>query len=91
YGPGKPICVSLERLPMEAVLSVSDGGRGIAQADCGRIFERFERAGDYGAAPGLGLGLYISRQIAREHGGSIDVRSELGCGSVFKLHLPLPA
>ena len=91
YGPGKPIQVRLERQSRQAVLSVSDGGRGIARADCARIFERFERAGDAGSTPGLGLGLYISRQIAREHGGSISVRSELGQGSVFELQLPLAA
>ena len=50
-----------------------------------------ERAGDAGSTPGPGLGLYISRQIAREHGGSISVRSELGQGSVFELQLPLAA
>ncbi|RYG09340.1 MAG: HAMP domain-containing histidine kinase [Burkholderiales bacterium] len=91
YGPGSPIHVQLECRPPQAVLSVHDGGRGIAPEDCGRVFERFVRAGDHSTAPGLGLGLYISRQIAQEHGGSLDVRSALGSGSVFSLSLPLSA
>jgi signal transduction histidine kinase len=91
YGPGRPIRIGLEREAKEAVLSVSDNGRGIAQADYERIFERFERAGDHGAAPGLGLGLYISRQIAQQHGGRMEVSSALGRGSDFRLRLPLLA
>lgn len=91
YGPGKPIHVDMASAPPHAVLKVHDRGRGIAPEDCERVFERFVRAGDPSTAPGLGLGLYISRQIAQEHGGSLEVHNAVGSGSVFTLKLPLTA
>ena len=55
-----------------------------------KIFERFERAGVSGKKiSGLGLGLYITRQIVEAHGGSIKVDSKVGNGSVFTVDLPL--
>jgi PAS domain S-box-containing protein len=71
-----------------AVLKVTDHGIGIAPESRGRIFERFERAVPIQKFSGLGLGLYISSEIARAHQGSIRVESELGKGSTFVLELP---
>jgi signal transduction histidine kinase len=69
-------------------LEVRDHGVGIEAAELPRIFRKFQRA--YSARPngGLGLGLYISRQIVEAHGGSIRVESAPGEGSTFKVELP---
>jgi two-component system, OmpR family, sensor kinase len=78
----------------EVVISVVDNGMGIAAEDLTHLFERFYRADgarhrDVGSASGTGLGLSIARWIAEEHGGRIEVKSELGLGSTFTLRLPL--
>ena len=91
YGNGRPVSVRLRREGEEAVLEVADRGRGIAPADQQRIFEQFERAVDKQVAPGLGLGLFITRQIVEAHGGRISVTSTLGEGSTFTVRLPLEA
>lgn len=70
-----------------AVLIVADQGAGIAEADQERIFEKFERL--HGAQSGAsGLGLYISRQLARAMGGDLTVDSAPGQGARFILTLP---
>jgi signal transduction histidine kinase len=74
----------------QAVVSVEDRGRGVTSELHERIFERFVR-GEQGSsgAPGTGLGLYISRQLAARHGGRLELdRSEPGQGSKFSLRLP---
>ena len=91
YGNSHPVQVRVETSLGEATVAVLDSGVGIDPQDLARIFEQFERAGDRKVAPGLGLGLYISRQIAQSHGGSIEVSSTLGQGSVFTVRLPLDA
>jgi heavy metal sensor kinase len=69
---------------------VRDTGVGIAEADRERVFARFERAGESpGERAGLGLGLTLAREIARAHGGSVDVESHPERGSVFTVRLPL--
>jgi len=89
YGAGKPVEVSAgPAVPGWANVSVRDEGIGIAQEDLARLFGRFERlepARNYG---GLGLGLYISRQLAVAMRGSLDVTSAPGQGSTFTLQLP---
>jgi signal transduction histidine kinase len=62
---------------------------GIAPEDRGRVFEQFVRVGDRLRAPGLGLGLYITRQLVEAHGGTISVESALGEGSTFTVALPI--
>ncbi|MCK6548545.1 GAF domain-containing sensor histidine kinase [Myxococcota bacterium] len=88
YGVGQPIDVTLGATAEEVRLAVRDRGIGIAAADRARIFERFERAAPPGSFGGLGLGLYIARQIADAHGGTIELDSEPGRGSTFTLVLP---
>src|SRR5439155_17501960 len=87
YGSGKPIEMSVEVADGHARLSVRDQGIGVDAAHQQRIFERFERAVslNYG---GLGLGLYITRQIVQAHGGSIRVESTPGAGSIFVVEIP---
>jgi signal transduction histidine kinase len=89
YGRGKPIDLSISGDMSEARISIRDCGPGISKADQARIFNRFERAGSIGSYGGLGLGLYITRQIVTAHGGTIDIESEVGNGTTFIIDLPL--
>ncbi len=75
----------------EIKVSVADQGIGIPQDSLDKIFERFYRVGrgSVNTYPGMGLGLYISAEIIRNHGGRISVVSEEGKGSVFEFTLPL--
>jgi signal transduction histidine kinase len=74
-----------------AVVTVGDRGTGIHAEDLPRLFTRFTRVGRGadGEIPGTGLGLYIARQLAREHGGDIIAASRRGVGSSFTVTLPL--
>ncbi len=87
HGQGSAIDVLLEADAERAILTVRDHGPGIAAVEHERIFERFSRAAPEGV-PGLGLGLYICRQIAEAHGGEIHVESTPGAGASFVVTLP---
>jgi len=76
--------------PAMARIDVRDSGIGIAAADTERIFETFVRAAGPSSA-GTGLGLTISRELARLHGGDLTVESTLGIGSTFRVRVPLVA
>ncbi|HYG76237.1 MAG TPA: ATP-binding protein [Planctomycetota bacterium] len=89
YGRGRPIDVSVSRTDCSAHFQVTDSGIGIAPEHLGRIFERFTRATTSKNYGGLGLGLYIVKQIIDALGGRISVNSELGKGSTFIVELPL--
>ena len=93
YGQGKPVAVAVGRREdeNEAFVSVRDQGMGIAAADQERIFEQFERTEGAAQVAGLGLGLYIARQIAQAHQGRLEVRSAPDEGAEFILSLPLSA
>jgi signal transduction histidine kinase len=73
----------------EAVIEVADTGVGVPTAEQDRLFERFFRASTGSKVEGVGLGLAITLAIVEGHGGSIDLESEPGHGSTFRLHLPL--
>ena len=88
YGAGKPVRLVAESSGDTARLSVTDRGIGIAPDDHERIFQRFERAAS-SAAEGIGLGLWITREIVRRLGGSIRVESQLGQGARFTVELPI--
>jgi len=88
YGDGLPIRISASRSDDHVVLSIQDQGIGIPKEKLGKIFERFERVSTSTKVAGLGLGLYISRQIVEAHQGVIRVESELGKGSTFTVELP---
>jgi PAS domain S-box-containing protein len=88
YGAGRPVEVSLAGEGHTAVLAVKDHGIGISEDGMSRLFGKFERAVSERHYGGLGLGLYITRQIVEAMGGSITVRSAQGQGSTFILRLP---
>jgi signal transduction histidine kinase len=92
YAPDGPIDVLLEQLPTTVRVSVTDHGPGIAASSLDALFEAFAR--DRAEAvltrpPGLGLGLSVCRAIVLLHGGTIDVRTNMGNGSTFFVDLPL--
>lgn len=86
------VIVRAERVNGETVTSVTDRGIGIPPDELSAVFERFHRGKDvstnhYG---GLGLGLYIARQIVERHGGRIWVESDDARGTTFAFRLPQP-
>src|SRR5262249_44424556 len=89
YGASKPIDVMATSFQTRARLVVRDGGVRISLEAQARIFRRFERACPSRNYGGLGLGLWIVRQVIEAHGGTILVESEPGAGSTFTVDLPL--
>jgi len=88
FGQGKPIDVRVEAADGLLRLSVADRGIGVAPEDRERIFGRFERAVPAQHFAGLGLGLYIARQIVEAHGGTIRLEGAPGEGSTFTVEVP---
>lgn len=71
-----------------AAVAVIDRGRGMSRDVLATIFEPYARGGTQDPQPGLGLGLFISRELVRQMGGDIEVQSEPGAGSTFTILLP---
>lgn len=88
YAPRNSIRISTHFDAGTAKLRVQDFGPGISRDRQARIFERFERADSSSKVNGLGLGLFIARQILEHHQGSITIQSEPGVGSTFTVTLP---
>ncbi len=88
YGKGKPVTVSTVGVPGGVRILVRDQGMGISEEDQKRIFEQFERANGNDGTGGLGLGLFITRQLVEAHGGKIGVESREGEGATFMITLP---
>jgi PAS domain S-box-containing protein len=88
YGAGGAIEIDVRYAAPTAVIEVSDHGPGVAETDRVRIFERFERASSIRHYGGLGLGLYVSREIVEAHGGSITAGNRPGGGAIFAIRLP---
>jgi signal transduction histidine kinase len=89
YAAGTNVVVRVAGVDSEARFEVADRGPGIAKEDAARIFGRFERAAPSRNYGGLGLGLYIARQVVEAHGGSIQVLDTPGGGATFAVVLPL--
>lgn len=90
YSPsGTEIEVDIHRNGKSATISVTDKGAGISQDDQAKLFSRFVRIESTGHVKGTGLGLWLSREIARIHGGELSVTSEVGHGSTFNFTVPL--
>ncbi len=88
FGPGRPVVVEVSAGGGDALLHVADQGIGIHDADQRRIFERFQRAVTAEPYPGMGLGLWITREIVEAHDGTISVESRPGAGATFRVCLP---
>jgi two-component system, OmpR family, sensor histidine kinase SenX3 len=92
YSPaGTRVAVGVRREDTLAVVTVTDQGIGIPEADLGRIFERFYRVDSARsrATGGTGLGLAIVKHVCANHGGDCSVWSMLGEGSTFTIRIPL--
>jgi signal transduction histidine kinase len=92
YSPaGTPIAIKISRREEHALVAVSDNGIGIDKEDQRKLFKRFGRIESAATAhtAGTGLGLWLSREIARMHDGDLTVESEPGKGSTFTLEIPL--
>jgi signal transduction histidine kinase len=90
YSPsGSDICVDVRRDGDRARVSVRDHGVGISTEDQTHLFTRFGRIETSAHVQGTGLGLWLSREIARMHDGDLTVDSKAGGGSTFTFTLPL--
>jgi len=88
FGEGMPVEVRVERNGERIRVAVIDHGVGLDADQCERIFSRFERAAPAQHYPGLGLGLYVAREIVEAHGGRIRAEGAPGSGATFTLELP---
>lgn len=89
YSPaGSEVLISTKLYEMWCVIAVSDRGRGISEEEIPKIFGRFYRAKEVQQEEGVGIGLYLVREILQKEGGFIKVNSEVGKGSIFLCYLP---
>ncbi len=89
YTPaGGKISVSVEQWEMYVKLDVADTGKGVPESRQAAIFRRFYREEEVHDQPGVGIGLYLAREIVTRQGGYIKVASEVGRGSTFSVFLP---
>ncbi len=90
YTPkGGKITVTVEEWEMYVEIKVADTGKGISESNQAAIFRRFYREEEVHEQPGVGIGLYLAREIIAQQGGYIKVVSEIGSGSAFSIMLPL--
>jgi signal transduction histidine kinase len=84
------ISVSAEGDEKQAVIRITDNGRGIAPEDMPRVFNRFDRVAEpgFGSEAALGLGLPLTRQFIEAHGGSVELESKQGKGTTVTLTIP---
>lgn len=92
YTPaGGTVTVEVKNYELFSVIRVSDTGLGISEGEQAKIFGRFYRAPGAYQAEGVGIGLYLTRQIAEKQGGYVKVESAPGKGSTFSLYIPREA
>ncbi len=73
---------------MYVEIKVSDTGKGISESNQASIFKRFYREEEIHNQPGVGIGLYLTREIVTQQGGYVTVESQVGKGSAFSIFLP---
>lgn len=88
YGNGKPVGIDLGKRAGNFFVTIIDQGPGISAEAQKRVFNRYERAGASREISGLGLGLFLTRQIVEGHGGEVLLESIWGSGSRFTIILP---
>ena len=89
YTPsGGAVTVKVKNYELFSAVRVTDTGSGISEAEQAKIFGRFYRAPGAWQAEGVGIGLYLTRQIAEKQGGYVKVESTPGMGSTFSLYIP---
>jgi signal transduction histidine kinase len=89
YSPaGSNIQMTVESTFMFTKIRVQDEGNGISENEQNKIFQRFYRSEDVADQPGIGVGLYLARQIIEAQSGYIKLTSEMGQGSSFSIYLP---
>ena len=86
--PGGSVTVSTSLYPMFSAVHIRDTGPGIPEEEQSRVFQRFYRGAKHKDEEGVGIGLYLVRQIAQGQGGYVKVSSQMGEGSTFSLYLP---
>ena len=92
YTPsGGTVTVEVKNYELFSAIRVSDTGPGIPEAEQAKIFGRFYRAPGAYQAEGVGIGLYLTRQIAEKQGGYVKLESTPGKGSTFSLYIPREA
>lgn len=87
-GTGGTIKVSVQKWEMYVKVDIADNGKGIPEKNHAAIFRRFYREEEVHNEPGVGIGLYLAREIITRQGGYIKVSSEAGKGAVFSVFLP---
>lgn len=85
---GGRITVTVTEYELFSCINVIDNGPGISEEEQPKIFQRFYRGTEHQAEEGVGIGLYLVRQIAEGQGGYVRVRSVRGQGSIFSLYIP---
>lgn len=89
YTPtGGSVHVSVAQWEMYVEIKVSDTGKGISESNQASIFKRFYREEEIHNQPGVGIGLYLTREIVTQQGGYVTVESQVGKGSAFSIFLP---
>ena len=89
YTPsGGGVRISVTSYELFSAVHISDSGPGIPEEEQSKVFQRFYRGMEHQNEEGVGIGLYLVRQIAEGQGGYVKVTSEKGCGSTFSLYLP---
>ena len=87
-GEGTSIKLKINTFEMFSSISVEDHGIGIEEEEIPKLFARFYRSRQVSDNDGIGVGLYLARQLAEEQGGYIKVKSALGKGSTFEIFFP---
>lgn len=89
YSPEEaPVHIYLAQYDNALVLRISDNGIGIPEADMKHLFEPFHRGENVAAVSGTGLGLVIAKEAVEQHGGTIQVQSQVGMGTTFTVQIP---